>query len=154
MDEPEALDSEESESLRVTRTIAVPELTDDEAKAAVEAALAHGGRTGLRVDVVFVDDPTLREMHERFLDDPTVTDVMAFDYTQAEDDAGSDPQAEVYVSVERARAVAEERGESSRDELLLYLVHGSLHLCGLDDHEERDRREMRAAERVILASLA
>lgn len=154
MIEPEPLDSGDVEPLRVTRTIEVPELTDEDAKTAVAVSLAYGDRTGLRVDVVFVDDPTLREMHERFLDDPTVTDVMAFDYTESSDDADPTPQAEIYVSVDRARAVAEERGESSRGELLLYLVHGSLHLCGFDDHEERAREEMRVAERSVLESLA
>jgi len=151
--DPEAYESEDVEPLRVTRTIEVPELVDDEVKAAVGAALMHGGRAGLRVDVVFVDDPTLREMHERFLDDPSETDVMAFDYTESDDADDPDPQAEVYVSADRARAVAEDRGESARGELLLYLVHGSLHLCGLDDHDERARAEMRAAEKTVLADL-
>ena len=83
---------------------------------------------------------------------------MAFDYTGDDDhlDEGdqSSPEAEVYVSVDRARAVAAERGESVREELLLYIVHGSLHLCGLDDHAVEDREEMRAAERSVLSSLS
>jgi probable rRNA maturation factor len=148
---PEASDPTGSEKVRVTRTVEVSELSDEDARAAVGAALSHAGRPGLRIDVVFVDDPTLRAMHEEFLDDPSVTDVMAFDYTQADGDA--DPEAEVYVSADRARAVATERGESPRDELLLYLVHGALHLCGMDDHEEGPREEMRAAETAVLSKL-
>ena len=140
-------------SVRVVRTVDVPELDDREALQAVAAALGHGDRSDLRVDLVFVDDPTLRDLHEQFLDDPTLTDVMAFDYSQAEE-ASLDPEAEVYVSVDRVRAVALERGERAHDELLLYIVHGSLHLCGFDDHTEEDRDEMRAAERVVLASLS
>jgi len=135
----------------VTRAVEVHELSDADAAAAVEEALSHGGRPGLRVDVVFVDDPTLQRMHEEFLDDPSLTDVMAFDYTETDGDA--DPEAEVFVSADRARAVALERGEESRDELLLYLVHGALHLCGLDDHEDAPREEMRAAERIVLSRL-
>jgi rRNA maturation RNase YbeY len=50
--------------------------------------------------------------------------------------------------------VAKERDESVRAELRLYLVHGSLHLCGLDDHEEGVRAEMRAAEQLVLGGLA
>jgi probable rRNA maturation factor len=148
---PEASDPTGSEKVRVTRAVEVSELSDEDARAAVGAALSHGGRPGLRIDVVFVDDPTLQAMHEEFLDDPSVTDVMAFDYTQADGDA--DPEAEVYVSADRARAVATERGESPRDELLLYLVHGALHLCGMDDHEEGPREEMRAAETAVLSKL-
>ena len=147
---PAAVTSE-SEKVRVTRAVEVAELSDQDAKAAVLAALAHAGRPGLQVDVVFVDDPTLQAMHEEFLDDPSVTDVMAFDYTQTDGDA--DPEAEVYVSADRARVVAAERAEPTRDELLLYLVHGALHLCGMDDHEEGPREEMRAAEKVVLSKL-
>jgi len=148
---PEASDPIGSEKVRVTRAVEVPELSDEDARAAVLAALSHAGRPGLRVDVVFVDDPTLQAMHEEFLNDPSVTDVMAFDYTQADGDA--DPEAEVYVSADRARAVAAERGKAVRDELLLYLVHGALHLCGMDDHEDGPREEMRAAESVVLSEL-
>lgn len=145
--------SEPESPVGVVRTVDVPELDDREALQAVAAALAHGDRSGLRVDLVFVDDPTLRDLHEQFLDDPTLTDVMAFDYSQAEE-VELDPEAEVYVSVDRARAVALERGDQARDELLLYIVHGCLHLCGFDDHADEDREEMRAAERVVLASLS
>ena len=140
-------------SVCVTRTLEVPELDDDEVIQAVAAALRHGERDGLRVDLLFVDDPTLKELHEQFLDDPTVTDVMAFDYSQTEG-AAPDPEAEIYVSVDRARAVALERGEQARSELLLYIVHGSLHLCGFDDHADEDREEMRVAERAVLATLS
>ena len=151
MRDPEEADAAAADSVRVSRAVEVSELTDADAKAAVEAALTHGGRRGLRVDVVFVDDATLQGMHEEFLDDPTVTDVMAFDYTQTDGEA--DPQAEVYVSADRARAVALQRGEDVHHELLLYLVHVSLHLCGMDDQEEVSRKEMREAERIVLSNL-
>ena len=122
----------------MTRAVEVPELTDEDVCEAVQTALTYAKRPGVKVDVIFVDDPT-------------VTDVMAFDYTQAEGEA--DPEAEVYVSADRARAVAGERGEAPRRELLLYVVHGALHLCGMDDHEEGPRQEMRAAEAAVLALL-
>lgn len=125
-------------------------LADDRAIEAVRAALAHGEREGLRVTVVLVDDPTLAELHERFLDDPTPTDVMAFDLG-ADDDEG--PEAEIYASVDRARDVAAGRGVSPERELALYLVHGALHLCGYDDHEPAQRAAMRDAERVVLRAL-
>ena len=152
MSGPEVPAPSGGEPVRVTRAVEVPELTDEDVGGAVQAALSYAGRPGLQVDVIFVDDPTLQAMHEQFLDDPSVTDVMAFDYTKAEGDA--EPEAEVYVSADRARAVAGERGEAPRDELLLYIVHGALHLCGMDDHEEGPRQEMRAAEAAVLAMLA
>lgn len=115
---------------------------------AVEAALLRGGRPGLELAVVLVDDATLAELHGRFLDDPTPTDVMAFDLGD-----GDGPAGEVYVSVDRARAVAAERGVGLDRELALYLVHGALHLCGHDDHAEDERQAMRRAEAEVLAGL-
>lgn len=129
--------------------VAARPLSDDDARAAVEAALAHGGRPGLEVGVVFVDDPTLAALHARFLDDPTPTDVIAFDLGAE----GPGPAAELYASVDCAQRVAAERGVSAARELALYLVHGALHLCGLDDHDEGERAAMRAAERAVLGGL-
>ena len=124
-------------------------MDEQEVRRTVEAALRHGGRAGLAVDVIFVDDPTLAELHGRFLGDPTPTDVMAFELGEE----GGGPAAEIYVSLDRARAVAQVRGGDARRETALYLVHGALHLCGYDDHEEAERAAMRAAESQVLARL-
>lgn len=116
---------------------------------AVETALQHGGRTGLELSIVFVSDQMLSGMHARHLDDPTPTDVITFDLGEA----GEGPGGELYVSVERAREVAAERGQSLERELLLYVVHGVLHLCGFDDRDGAGRRRMRAAEAAVLQRL-
>jgi probable rRNA maturation factor len=122
---------------------------DDQLVAAVDAALRHGGRAGREVGVVVVDDATLAAMHAEWLDDASPTDVITFDLG---DDLDG-PAGEVYVSVDRARVVAGERGLDPARELVLYVVHGVLHLCDFDDHDEPDRLRMRAAERAVLASL-
>jgi probable rRNA maturation factor len=118
--------------------------------AAAEAALAHGGRPGLALSVVFVDDAEITRLHGDWFDDPTPTDVISFDL--GEDEPG--PAGELYVSVERARDEARARDLPLERELALYVVHGALHLCGFDDREEGDRRRMRAAEARVLARLA
>jgi probable rRNA maturation factor len=124
-------------------------LGDARIRRAAEAALAHGRRPDLELGIVFVDDPDLCRMHAEWLDDPTPTDVITFDL-------GSDlegPAGELYVSTERARAVARERGLDVVGEHLLYVVHGALHLCRFDDRDPRDRARMRAAERKVLAAI-
>jgi len=124
-------------------------LSDEEVRRAVDAALAHGRRPELAVAVVFVGDRALARLHARHLDDPSRTDVMAFELGTE----GHGPAGELYVSVERARAVARARDLAPEAELALYVVHGCLHLCGYDDHAPRARAAMRAAERAVLTRL-
>lgn len=124
-------------------------LTDADVRRAAAAALEHGGRPGIGLGVVFVADERLAAMHAEHLDDPSPTDVITFDL--GEDDAG--PAGELYVSVDRARAVAAARGVEPARELALYVVHGALHLCGFDDHAPRERAAMRVAERDVMARL-
>lgn len=144
-----------------------PILDGEEVDRALRAALAQGG-DALRVDVVFVDDATLARMHGEFLGDPSETDVITFDlrdeFTVAESDGDSgsrvdsegpppEPDGELYISVDRALRVAEERGVSVARELALYVVHGALHLAGFDDHVDADRERMREAERTVMGEL-
>jgi probable rRNA maturation factor len=124
-------------------------LTDAEVEKALQAGLEHGERSGTELCVVFVTDPVLAEMHAAHLGDASATDVMSFDLG----DDGNGPAGELYISVDRAREVALRRGSSFKRELVLYVVHGTLHLCGYDDHEDADRKAMRGAEREVMRTL-
>ena len=123
--------------------------SDAAVRSAVRAALAEGRREDIEVGVVLVSDPELAELHGRWLGDPSPTDVIAFDL----DDGLGGPSGEVWVSVDRARAVAAERRVDVASELQLYVVHGTLHLCGHDDLEPAAKRRMRAAEARALDRL-
>ena len=136
-----------------------PDGLDDElVERAVDAALAHGGRAGAHIGVVLVDEATLTRMHVELFDDPTPTDVISI---ELDDDAPHAPTAdaaptldgELYVSVDRAREVAARRAVSLARETCLYVVHGVLHLCGHDDHDDVERAAMRTAERDVMRAL-
>jgi len=60
---------------------------------------------------------------------------------------------ELVIGAEMALVHAAERGHDVQAELALYVIHGLLHLCGYDDHDDADLREMRARERHYLAVL-
>lgn len=116
------------------------------------------------LSVAFLGDDEICRMHEEFLSDPTKTDVITFpgdevfsaprERAAADDgDSGDDDGAfagEICVCVDQALRMADELKTTPADELLLYLVHGWLHLAGLDDIEEADRKAMRAAEALAL----
>ena len=89
------------------------------------------------LEISLVDDATLAEVHGDFLDDPTVTDVITF------------PHGEILISVEMAARRADEFEKGLRGETFLYLIHGILHLAGLDDRNEKDAAAMaREQERI------
>lgn len=136
-------------TVRIAWAVGIREVPDEPLIDAAEAALVHGGRAGLDVDVVVVDEAGLTDLHARFLGDPTPTDVITFDLGEE----GGSPAAELYVSVDCARREGAARGLELGRELALYVVHGALHLCGLDDHTPQQRAVMRDAERRVLASL-
>ncbi|MFT7539994.1 MAG: putative rRNA maturation factor, partial [Gammaproteobacteria bacterium] len=119
------------------------EVQRDRVARAAMAALEHGDLAGSELAVVFVDESTLTSMHAEHLDDDTPTDVITFDLGVGDGEENPGPIGELYVSVDRAREVSQRRGVSFERELLLYVVHGTLHLCGFDDHEPEDRAEMR-----------
>ncbi|HVU33080.1 MAG TPA: rRNA maturation RNase YbeY [Opitutaceae bacterium] len=116
-----------------------------------QSSLANDGELSL----VFVTDQALAQLHARFLDDPTITDVITF-----EGNPGLGLAGEICVSVDAAvRHVTGERPIRKSDEpgfsreLALYLVHGWLHLAGYDDLVPAKKRAMRRAEKRALALL-
>jgi probable rRNA maturation factor len=101
------------------------------------------------LSVAFLGDTAIRRLHADFLGDPSPTDVITF--PGAADDISF--AGEICVCVPRARREAPKFGNSFASELLLYLVHGWLHLAGLDDIADADRALMRATECETLAFL-
>ncbi|MGE9297423.1 MAG: rRNA maturation RNase YbeY [Puniceicoccales bacterium] len=100
------------------------------------------------LSLVFLTDDELAKIHDDFLDDPSPTDVITFPGDSEMDFAG-----EICVSVDRALSEAPAQGWTFSEELALYLLHGWLHLAGLDDLDDDSRADMRAAEQRCLTAL-
>lgn len=119
--------------------------------AAVSATLRHCNLSRGAVSVAVVDDAEIARIHGQFLGDPKATDVLSFDLR---DDATSDAvEGEVVVSAETAKRIADAEGRDPLGELLLYVVHGCLHLAGHDDHEPAEHARMHEIENAILSAL-
>ena len=116
---------------------------------AIKHAVARGGFTTGEIGLRVTDDATIRELNARYLDHDFETDVISFGYT-------AEPpmiEGEMVISVDTARTRAGELGWSIDNELCLYVVHGSLHIIGMDDHEPDKRAAMRAAEQEVMTEL-
>jgi probable rRNA maturation factor len=111
-----------------------------------------GAPAALReMSLVLVGDRRMGELHEQFMGIAGPTDVLTFPID--EDARGRVTSGEVYVCVPEARRQARARKIPHRLELLLYSVHGMLHLLGYDDRTERDFARMHGTEDVILSDL-
>lgn len=119
-------------------------------RAAVTTVLRGEGLESATISLAVVDDPTIHELNRRCLQHDYPTDVLSFLYEQS---AGA-VDGEVIVSSDTALRQAEQLGESPEGELLLYVVHGTLHLVGYDDQSALDRDRMRERERHYLHVLA
>ena len=103
---------------------------------------------GAELSVAVVGDQEMARLNRQYLGRDEPTDVIAFPYrTQADFIEG-----EVVVNADQARRQAAGAAHSVEDELLLYAVHGVLHLLGHDDADPQDRRRMHERALQVLAS--
>ena len=105
-----------------------------------------GFRSG-QLSLAVVDDEEMQQLNRQYLEHDYPTDVLSFLLEDGEDFL----EGEVIVSADTAAREARRWNWPVHDELLLYVIHGTLHLIGMDDHEPEDRSQMRQAETHYLA---
>lgn len=103
------------------------------------------------LSVALVGDAKMSELHGRFMGIAGPTDVLTFPLEH--DGRGRCVSGEVVVCVPEARRQAKERGIRAENEVLLYAIHGMLHLSGFDDRTAADYRTMHRTEDRILTEL-
>ncbi len=118
-------------------------------QAAARQAVHFAQRTEGLIEVTIVTDDKIHQLNREALNHDYPTDVISFGY----EDDGDSIEGEVIVSWDTARRVAAELNADAHDELVLYVVHGTLHVCGYDDIEPQDRELMREAEKSVLEKL-
>ena len=114
-------------------------------------ALKEEGRTTKSLSVVLTDDRHLRDLTSRYFGAPSGTDVISFALDQPGWPVNGGVNGEIIASAQRAVEVAKQRDIDPQAELLLYLVHGLLHLIGYDDGTKADAERMHGAEDELLA---
>ncbi len=106
-----------------------------------------------RISFSFVDGKTIAKINSNYVGHVGVTDVISFGY-EGEGTGPDDVLAEIIVCADKAVDEGEIRTDSSYEkELVLYLVHGLLHIAGKDDLTPSARREMRRCEKKVINEL-
>ncbi len=111
-------------------------------------ARSYGKKLG-RVTYIFVGDERILEVNRQFLGHDYFTDIITFDYTEREYISG-----DLFISLDTVRTNAEQLGVPYENELHRIVIHGILHLCGINDKGPGEREVMEAAENKALALLA
>ena len=120
----------------------------DIAKATMKKAANAGD-----FSIIFTDDKEIQQLNRdyRHIDFPT--DVLAFNSDEIDPMTNARYLGDVIISVERAEKQAHLAANDISDELAMLIVHGCLHLAGLDHTTDQEKEKMRVSQEAILVSL-
>ena len=108
-------------------------------------ARSYGKKVG-DISYIFCSDEKILAVNREFLQHDYYTDIITFDYTSGEKIAG-----DLFISLDTVRTNAEKFGQPYNEELHRTIIHGILHLCGINDKLPGEREIMEAAENAALA---
>ena len=117
-------------------------------KEAINQIINQEGAKPASIVLIFCSDGFLRGLNKRFLNHDYETDVMAFG-----DDEASGIGGEVYISVDRVKENASTYQVLFLEELYRVIIHGILHLTGMEDDTNEKKREMHGREDKYLKEL-
>ena len=126
--------------------VRMPKIKKRDTSAWIKAVAASYGRKVGEIGYLFVDDEKILEVNREYLGHDYYTDVITFDYD--EDDTVN---GDIVISLDTVRSNAELFGKTYEDELYRVIIHGILHLCGINDKGPGEREIMEAAENKALA---
>ena len=124
----------------------MPKIRKRDTSAWIKAVAASYGRKVGDIGYMFVDDEKILEVNREYLGHDYYTDIITFDYD--EDDIIS---GDLVISLDTVRTNAEQFGKDYDEELHRVIIHGILHLCGINDKGPGEREIMEAEENKALA---
>ncbi len=134
-------------TVSVSNQTSDPTIDKSRLREAVTHVLESNSIGSATIGVAVVSDEKIHLLNRKFLQHDYATDVLSFPL----DGAGDTIEGEIAVSLDTAARQAEEYNWKVADELLLYVIHGTLHLVGYRDHSEATMAEMRSQEIAALA---
>ena len=129
--------------------VRMPKFHKRKANKWIRAVAATYGRKVGEVGYMFVDDEKILETNRQYLGHDYYTDGITFDY-----DEGDTINGDIVISLDTVRTNSEKYAKSFDDEFRRVLIHGILHLCGINDKGPGEREIMEANENKALALLA
>ena len=129
--------------------VKMPNIKKREVTAWIKDVAATYGRKVGEIGYMFVDDEKILEVNREYLGHDYYTDIITFDY-----DEGDRINGDLVISLDTVETNARQFGKSYHEELHRVIIHGILHLCGINDKGPGEREVMEAAEDKALAMIS
>ncbi len=129
-----------------TDGVSMPAIRRRETTAWIRRVAATYGRRVGEVGYMFVNDERILQVNNEYLGHDYYTDIITFDYCE-----GDTLNGDLIISLDTVRTNAEKFGKDYDEELHRVIIHGILHLCGINDKGPGEREIMEAAENRALA---
>lgn len=113
----------------------------------IREVIAREKKALLHLNYIFCSDPYLLKLNQQYLRHQTLTDIITFDNSE---EAGR-IEGDIFISIERVTANAEELGNPFDRELHRVMIHGVLHLLGYGDKSAEEKARMRKKEDAYLS---
>ena len=131
-----------------TEDIAMPPIKKRETTEWVKQVAATYGKKVGEVAYIFCSDEKILEVNRQYLEHDYYTDIITFDYTE-----GNRISGDLFISLDTVRTNAEQFEQPYERELHRVIIHGILHLCGINDKGPGEREIMEAEENKALAMI-
>ena len=110
-----------------------------------QVAATYGKKVG-DVAYIFCDDEKILEVNRQYLNHDYYTDVITFDYTVRNTISG-----DIFISLDTVKSNSQDQHTTYDEELHRVIIHGILHLCGINDKGPGEREIMEKAENKALS---
>ncbi len=124
----------------------MPDIKKRETSAWIKKVAATYGKKCGEIAYIFCNDEKILEVNKEYLQHDYYTDIITFDYCEGDSISG-----DLFISLDTVRSNSEQLGVGYQQELHRVIIHGILHLCGIDDKGEGEREIMEAAENKALS---
>ncbi len=129
-----------------SENVKMPPIRKRDTTAWIRRVAATYGRKVGEIGYLFCDDEKILEVNREYLQHDYYTDIITFDY-----DEGDVINGDLVISLDTVRSNAGLFGKAYEEELYRVIIHGILHLCGINDKGPGEREIMEAAENKALA---
>lgn len=132
-----------------TEDIEMPKINKVEIRNWVKQVAENHGKTVGPISYIFCNDAKILEVNQQYLKHDYYTDIITFDYTE-----GNRLSGDLFISLDTVKSNAEQFNQPYDTELHRVIIHGVLHLCGINDKGPGEREIMEAEENKALALLS